>query len=142
MREFHGLDKLCADQQGLLNSHKLARLLMADLAEARLLIYGKDSADNPMRLAVLTLLPETMQYENFDQRLDLVFVGEIMANATPALSYCLQGQEFSVTGRCSTISKVCGVDFYLSRSYTGKIADVVRQPFAISVKALQQELLD
>lgn len=142
MREFHALEKLCANQQEFLNPDRLAQLLMADLAESQLLIYGKDLDDKPIILAILTLLPESMRYDSFDQRLDLIFTGEISTNSSPALTYCLQGREFRITGRCSSIPKVCGVDFYLSRSYTGKIADVVRQPFAISVKVLKQELLD
>lgn len=140
MREFHGLETLCGTQQGLLRTDRLANLLMADLAEARLVIYGKNQTEQPIVLAILAPLSNSMQYDNFDQRLDLVFTGEIIANSSPALTYCLQGQAFSVTGRCSTIPKVCGVDLYLSRSYSGKIGDIARQSFSIAVKTLKQQL--
>lgn len=140
MRELHGLKKLCATQSGLLHDDRLAKLLMADLAEARLVIYGKNQTEQPIVLAVLGLISDSVQYDSFDQRLDLVFVGEIIANLSPALTYCLQGQVFSVTGRCSTIPKVCGVDLYLSRSYSGKIGDIARQSFSIAVKTLKQQL--
>ncbi len=136
MRKFHGLKKLCENHQSLLTKNQLAQLLIEDLQKSQMRIYGKDTEDKPILLAVLPLQFESLQYSSFEQRLDLVFIGEIVADSSLALTYCLQGLEFSVTGRCSTIPKVCGVDLYLSRSFSGKIGDTVRQPFAISLKDL------
>jgi hypothetical protein len=137
MREFHGLEKLCATKDRRVHSVDLAQLLISDLAESQLIIYGRNSSEQQLVLAVLELLAEDVQYDSFDQRLDLVFTGEIISDASPALTYCLQGKLFSVAGRCSSIGKVCGVDLYLSQSYTGNIGDVARQKFSIFLKSLQ-----
>ena len=137
MRKFQGLEKLCLNQEGLLTPKRLAQLLITDLAEAQMLIYGRHIDDKPVLLAILNLLPDSLQYDPFDQRLDLVFAGQIIADSSPALTYCLQGREFSVTGRCSTIPKICGVDLYLSRTFTRTLGDIARQPFAISMKDLK-----
>ncbi len=140
MRQMHGLEKLCQQQSGLMNAKKLAELLLADLCQCRCTIYGCIGDDDKIMLAELDLLPESLEYEMFDQRIDLIVAGPIFRADCVPLTYCLQGEAFSITGRCSMIPRVCGVDLYLQRSYTGVVGDIARQKFAIPVKELLQML--
>jgi hypothetical protein len=72
----------------------------------------------------------------FDQRIDLIVAGPILRNDCVPLIYRLQGEQFAISGRCSMIARVCGVDLYLQRSYTGVIGDIARQKFSIALKPL------
>ncbi|OAI06031.1 hypothetical protein A1353_10105 [Methylomonas methanica] len=140
MRQIHGLEKLVEQQPGRLNAPKLAELLLTDLRECRCSIYGTIGDDDKVLLAELGLLPESLEYEMFDQRIDLIVAGPILRNDCVPLIYRLQGEQFAISGRCSMIARVCGVDLYLQRSYTGVIGDVARQKFSIPLKPLLQNL--
>ncbi len=111
-------------------------MLLSDLRHCRCTIYGCIGDDDQIVLAELDLLPNGLEYEMFDQRIDLVVAGPILRADCVPLTYCLQGDQFSITGRCSMIARVCGVDLYLQRSYTGVVGDIARQKFAIPVKEL------
>lgn len=136
MRRIHGLETLCQHQSGILNAQKLADLLLADLRHCRCTIYGSIGDDDDIVLAELDLLPDSLDYEMFDQRIDLVVAGPVLRNDCVPLTYCLQGVEFSISGRCSMIARVCGVDLYLQQSYTGVVGDIARQKFSIPLKPL------
>lgn len=127
-------------QPGRLNAQRLAELLLTDLCQCRCSIYGTIGDDDKVLLAELELLPESLEYEMFDQRIDFIVAGPIRRNDCVPLIYRLQGELFALSGRCSMIARVCGVDLYLSRSYTGVIGDVARQKFAISLPPLLKML--
>lgn len=140
MKQFHGLDTLCQSHRGWLKPQDLAALLQADLQACHCRIYGCIDDDPEILLATLALLPETLNYDSFDQRLDFIVAGPIVRNDCPPLTYRLQGNDFATTGRCSMIARVCGVDLYLQNSYTAVIGDVARQKFSIAIKPLLQQL--
>lgn len=98
------------------------------------------SEDPEILLATLYLLPDTLNYDSFDQRLDFIVAGPIVRNDCVPLTYRLQGHDFAISGRCSMIARVCGVDLYLQSSYTGVIGEVARQKFSIAIKPLLQQL--
>lgn len=136
MRQFHGLTALRQATTGLLNGRRLADLLLEDLAQCECRIFGCIADDEKILLAILNLLPESLLYDSFDQRLDFIVAGPILRNDCVPLTYRLQGRQFSVAGRCSMIARVCGVDLYLQRSYSGIIGDVARQKFSLDIKSL------
>jgi hypothetical protein len=140
MRQIHGLEKLAEQQPGRLNAQKLAELLLTDLRECRCSIYGTIGDDDRVLLAELDLLPGGIEYEMFDQRIDLIVAGPILRNDCVPLVYRLQGEQFALSGRCSMIARVCGVDLYLQHSYTGVVGDAARQKFSIPLKPLLQML--
>jgi hypothetical protein len=45
-----------------------------------------------------------------------------------------------VTGRCSIIARVCGVDLYMCNNYSEQIGDTVRQRFSLSIPALLKRI--
>jgi hypothetical protein len=110
------------------------------LQHCRCTIYGCIGDDDRIALAELDLLADSLEYEMFDQRIDFIVAGPILRADCVPLTYRLQGEQFAITGRCSMIYPVCGVDLYLQRNYTGMVGDIARQKFAISVKALLQML--
>ncbi len=136
MRQLHGLENLRQQYPGRLNAQALAGLLLTDLASCHCTIYGCIGDDNQVVLAELGLLTDSLAYEMFDQRIDFIVAGPIQRADCVPLTYCLQGQVFSITGRCSMIARVCGVDLYLQRSYTGVVGDIARQKFAIPISPL------
>lgn len=138
MKRFWGLQTLRAAHQGLLKPKDLAELLMDDLQQCQCHIYGCIGDDEHILLSILTLLPQTMLYEMFDQRIDFTVAGPILRNDCVPLTYRLQGGVFAITGRCSMIARVCGVDLYLQKSYTGQIGDIARQKFSLDLKALSR----
>ncbi|MCK5872136.1 MAG: hypothetical protein KAG26_04865 [Methylococcales bacterium] len=139
MRQEQGLADLIQAIQQRLTPSILATLLLEDLRDCRCFIFGKDTDKTPVLLAELPLIPESLNYECFDKRLDFRVAGVIQDNGVP-LTYKVQGQRFSFHGRCSTISHVCGVDLYLNNSYTEKKGDTVQQRFSISTKKLLTRL--
>ena len=133
MRQLHGLKALSKLHSARLTSKVLADLLMRDLQQCRCFIYGRLD-ETPVLLTELVLQTDSLSYEMFDQRIELTVVGEIIRNNCVPLTYRLQGAQFSITGRCSMIPKVCGVDLYLNSSYSGIVGDVVHQKFKIYIK--------
>lgn len=140
MKRFHGLNNLFHLHQGLLHYSDVAAYLLTDLQTCYCEIYGCIDEDAEICLAVLNLIPESLNYDRFDQRLDLIVKGPILRNDCPPLTYRLQGKKFAITGRCSMIPKVCGVDLYLLKSYTAIVNDQARQKFSIAIKPLLQML--
>jgi len=140
MRQEQGLELLTQNQRGQVSAKILSKLLLEDLEQCYCRIFGKNAADEAVLLAELKLLPETLTYEMFDQRIELVVVGDIVNNQYVPLTYQVQGKEYSFHGRCSVIPKVCGVDLYLSKTYTEVLGDRVRQRFFVSVKKLLKSL--
>lgn len=135
MRQEQGLDILTYHQKRNTSAKKLSQLLLTDLKSCYCEIFGKTDGDLPILLAKLDLIPDSLYYEMFDQRIDFTVTG-IISNQSVPLTYKVHGEKYSFHGRCSTILKVCGVDLYLSKSYTEKLGDNARQPFSISVKKL------
>jgi hypothetical protein len=140
MRQLLGLENLHRQQPGLLNAPKLAELLLADLRGCCCTIYGCIGDDDRIVLAELDLIADTLNYEMFDQRIDFAVAGAIQRNDCLPLTYRLQGNQFAMIGRCSMIARVCGVDLYLQRSYTGIVGDIARQKFSIPIKPLLNTL--
>jgi len=139
MRQEQGLQALTQQLRGQVSAKKLSKLVLEDLEQCCCSILGKNADDEPVLLAELILVPESLTYELFDQRIELVVVGDIINNQYVPLTYLVQGKKYSFYGRCSVIPKVCGVDLYLSKTYTEVLGDSVRQRFFISVKKLIKE---
>ena len=136
MKQFHGLDKLKLPHDGALKTNNLAELLSNDLQHCQCQIYGCIGDDDKILLATLDLLPDSLNYDAFDQRIDLIVTGPILRNDCVPLTYRLQGKNFAISGRCSMIARVCGVDLYLQASYTGIVGDIARQKFSVAIKPL------
>jgi hypothetical protein len=136
VKQFYGLGTLCQSHQGWLKPLDLASLLLKDLQNCQCQIFGCIEDNDKVQLATLYLLPDDLRYEMFDQRIDLIVAGPVLRNDCVPLTYRLQGKEFSISGRCSVIAKVCGVDLYLQRSYSCEIGDMARQKFSIDIKSL------
>ncbi|WP_150047360.1 MULTISPECIES: hypothetical protein [Methylomonas] len=135
MKRFHGLQDFAAQTAGPLGYRALADWLLPRLAKAYCDIFGSLN-DTPILLAHLALIPETLDYDAFDQRADFIVGGAILRNDCVPLTYRLAAGEFGISGRCSMIGKVCGVDLYLQRSYTGTVGDIARQKFSVDLKTL------
>ncbi len=139
MKTLHGLFALSELLPERFSEKKLAEVLLQDLEACRLIIYGSEG-EQPVVLAELEVQAEDRVYDPFDKRIDLMLTGKITRDDCPPLTYCLQGKQFSVTGRCSMIPKVCGVDLYLSHSYSGKKGEVIRQKLNIYLADVKQAL--
>lgn len=139
MRQESGLELLIQDQKQLITVKLLSSLLLDDLNDCRCSIYGKNKNEEPVLLAMLEIIAETLSYEMFDQRIDFIVTGEILNDQYVPLTYKVEGEKFGFYGRCSTVPKVCGVDLYLSQSYTERVGDIVRQNFKLSVKQLVKQ---
>jgi len=135
MKRFHGLQNFTDQTAGPLGYRALADWLLSRLAKAYCDIFGS-ADDAPVLLARLDLIPQTLDYDAFDQRIDFVVGGTILRNDCVPLTYRLAAGEFGISGRCSMIGKVCGVDLYLQRSYTGTVGDIARQKFSVDLKPL------
>ena len=136
MRQIFGLEKIVQQYPHRLSAAKLAEMLQEDLQHCHCAIYGSPAQDATVLLAQLSVLPDSINYDSYDQRLDLIVAGAIRRADCPPLTYILQGRLLSVSGRCSMIAKVCGVDLYLQRSYSGVVGDITRQKFAFDIKQL------
>ncbi|WP_347988378.1 hypothetical protein [Methylomonas sp. AM2-LC] len=136
MRQIHGLENIRLQHPERLTEAKLAEILLDDLHDCRCFIFGCCGENDKIVLAELYLLPDTLQYEMFDKRIDFIVSGPILRADTVPLTYALQAKKMSLTGRCSMLAKVCGVDLYLQASYTGVVGDIARQKFSLDVKAL------
>jgi hypothetical protein len=138
MRQNRGLEVLTKEHAGRLTVAALSDLLQHDLKNCECLIFGQTEEEEPVLLAILHIIPDSLYYESFDQRIDFTVVGDIISDQYVPLTYRVQGEYYYFYGRCSTIPKVCGVDLYLSQSYTEKAGDRVQQRFSIFVKKLMK----
>ena len=91
-------------------------------------------------LAELPLQEDSLQYEPFDQRIDMVFEGAIVRDDCVPLTYRLKGESLSIGGRCSLLPQVCGVDWYLGSGYSGKAGDAARLKYHIKLKDVLREI--
>ncbi len=132
MREIQGVVELVNDNCQRLSYQILAEQLLEDMQNSHFFVYGKQQ-DVPVVLADLSLAEDSLVYDAWDKRLDLMFSGVIQRDDCAPLTYRVQGQCLTVSGRCSVIPKVCGVDLYLSHSYSGRKGDRVYQKFAIKL---------
>lgn len=140
MRQEKGLEALSKDHIGKVTVATLSKLLLDDLKDCKCSIFGVTKNEKPVLLTTLELMTESLYYDKFDQRIDFTVAGEILENRDVPLTYKVQGNKYYFYGRCSTIARVCGVDLYLSPSYTEKIGDIARQRFSISVKKILKTL--
>jgi hypothetical protein len=136
MRQYQGLQAFSQQQTKRFTAPALAAWLAEDLQSCHCLIAGKNQQDERIILAQLPLQADSWLYHRIEQRIDFIVEGHIIRNDYLPLIYHLQGQKFSVSGRCSMIGKVCGVDLYLSASYTGEVGDFVQQRFSLPLKQL------
>lgn len=140
MRQEYGLKELRHGFSGNLTTKTLSGLLLEDLKDCHCLIMGSTVDDEIVVLARLSMLSDTLDYDMFDQRIEFVVSGPILIEQFPALTYRVEGCHYGFFGRCSTIPMVCGVDLYLSQSYTGIAGDIVRQKFTVSVAKLIKQI--
>ncbi len=139
MKIFHGIASMNPTGDGRLNERSMAELLMNELLHGRCSIYG-ERAGEPVLLAVLHVQPDWLSYERFDQRIDLILAGDILRDDCPPLTYRLEGEHFAVSGRCSMLPQVCGVDWYLGTGYGGRAGAPARLKFKIAVKEVLREV--
>lgn len=139
MKQLQGLDALMPGCDMRPGKSELANRLMEDLSFCRCCIYGQQG-DREAVLAELSLADDSLYYDRFDQRIDMVLVGSIINDACAPLTYRLQGEFFVVSGRCSLLPQVCGVDWYLGGAYRGKMGDFVRLKFSISMREVRKRL--
>lgn len=135
MRHYHGLEILLEQLPGRPTAKRLAEALLADLQTCRCAIYGCIGDDDRILLAEPALVADSLAYEPFDQRIDLMVAGPILRADCVPLTFRLAGRQFAITGRCSALPHVCGRDLYLS-AYSGRVGDMARQRFAIPLKPL------
>ena len=140
MRQQQGLEALTEGQRGQVSAKVLSKLLLDDLEQCCCKIFGKTASEEPVLLAELEIVSDSLFYEMFDQRIEFVVVGNIINDQYVPLTYQVAGKQYSFHGRCSGIPKVCGVDLYLSKTYTEKKGGSVRQRFFVSVKQLLKML--
>jgi len=140
MRQEYGLKELLQGCSGNLTEKVLSSLLLEDLKNCRCLIMGGSVDDETIILAKLSILSDTLNYDMFDQRIEFVMAGPILIEQFPALTYRVEGSHYGFSGRCSTIPQVCGVDLYLSQTYTGKAGDIVRQKFTVPVAKIIKKI--
>ena len=140
MKKLHGIDVLFKPCQQALTDRCITDALLKDLAHCRLYIYG-DCNGEDIILAELVLQEESLQYEPFDKRIDLTVAGVIKRADGVPLTYRLQGDVFSISGRCSVIPKVCGVDFYIGQSYPGDVGERVQIKFKIKLADVKKQLM-
>ncbi len=140
MRQEQGLNTLKKGHTGRITTTILSELLLIDLENCLCSIFGKTKEEIPVLLAELKIVPQSLYYEMFDQRIDFEVSGKIINHQYVPLTYVVQSDKYSFNGRCSTIPKVCGVDLYLSKSYTELTRDMVQQKFSLSVKKLVKTL--
>jgi len=140
MRQDQGLDVLVQQHIGVLSAKTLSALLLDDLEACCCKIFGKTADEEPVLLAELKIIADSLYYDMFDQRIDFTVIGDIVNIQYVPLTYKVQGDKYFFYGRCSTILRVCGVDLYLNNSYTENLGDTVRQSFSISVKKLLKGL--
>ncbi len=140
MRKEQGLKQLVENYTGNITIDILARLLMEDLKSAECFIFGQTKEDKIILLTELNIIPDSLFYEQFDKRIEFTVAGEILNGQYVPLTYLVRGDKFKFSGRCSIIPRVCGVDLYLSSSYTGSAGDIVRQNFSVTIKKLIKTL--
>ena len=116
MRQEQGLAALVRGYTGQLTVTVLSELLLEDLKSCYCLISGKSDNEPPVLLAELKIIPDSLYYDMFDQRIDFTVAKEILNEQFSPLIYTVQGELFSFHGRCSILPQVCGVDLYLSAS--------------------------
>lgn len=136
MKSLSGVKQLHLAVPGQLSALKLAEVLLADLASCHCRIFGCSGEDDQVLLAELPLVPDSLSYDRFDQRVDLRVAGPILRADCVPLTYRLQGRHFGMAGRCSMLPKVCGVDLFLPDSYTGRVGDMTSIKFAVPVRPL------
>ena len=120
---------------------RLAEILLSDLSHCCCYVYSNgEDEEKHVVLAAMALLPETLVYDHFDQRIDFAVSGPILRADHPPLTYHLQAENLAISGRCSVLPKVCGVDLYLQHSYSCVVGAIARQKFTIPVKPLLKML--
>ncbi|WP_031432801.1 hypothetical protein [Methylomarinum vadi] len=141
MKQLHGLESLRQNSRERLGHPILAEQLLRDLRHCRCLLYGQREGASVL-LAELDGQDDSLYYERFDQRIDLTLTGEIVRDDCVPLTYRLQGEHLVVTGRCSMLPKVCGVDWYIGAGYSGKAGERARLKFKIDVKEVLKKVLE
>lgn len=132
MKVISGIDSLRLRHDGRLTRAALAGMLLKDLNACQCMLYGQQE-DQAVVLARLALRPGSLIHERFDARIDLLLEGEILRDDCVPLTYRFQGEHLTITGRCSMIPKVCGVDWYLGTGYSGRKGDTALLKFKIVV---------
>ena len=140
MKQYHGLEHWLVQHNAHSERMSLATWLLDDLQTCHCDIYSHQGEDDQILLARLSVLQSSLEYEAFDQRIDFVVMGPILRNDCVPLTYRLQGKVFAISGRCSILGKICGVDLYLQSTYSNQVGDIARHKFAIPIKSLLQTL--
>jgi len=138
MRQLTGLERLLENHTGFIKPEQVAQYMQAQFKESHLLVYAEPLGEQKTLLADLAIINDQMDYDLYQQRLELVFIGTVIDEKIP-LTYTIHGQDLSYLGRCSVIPKVCGVDLYFA-NYVQSKGQEIRQKIIIPIKDLVKQL--
>jgi len=138
MRQLIGLERFLINHTGFIKPEQVAQYMQTQFKESHLLVYAEPLGEQKTLLADLTIINDQMNYDLYQQRLELVFIGTVIDEKIP-LTYTIHGQDLSYLGRCSVIPKVCGVDLYFA-NYVQSKGQKIRQKIIIPIKDLVKQL--
>ena len=138
MRQLTGLGDFFIHHSGGIKAEQVAEFIQKQFNGSDLVVYAEPLSEQKTVLAILAFNPEMSAYDAYAQRLEMIFMGEVTNESIP-LSYTIHGLDLSFYGRCSVLSKVCGVDLYFS-NYKRSQGAAVRQKITLSIKELVKEL--
>ncbi len=138
MRQLTGLEHFFTHHSGTIKAEPVAEFMQKQFNGSHLVVYAEPLSEQKTVIATLALNSEMNAYDAYAQRLEMIFMGEVTNESIP-LTYTINGLDLSFYGRCSVLSKVCGVDLYFS-NYKRVEGSVARQKITISIKELVKEL--
>ncbi len=139
MRQLQGLKALKQLVDEKAAGKAAVEWLLHELEHCHCNIFGELESE-PVLLAKLGVQAGSLQYEMFDRRIDFVLSGNILRGDCVPLTYRLNGIQFAISGRCSSIPQVCGVDWYLGNAYSGKVGDIAQLKFNIPLYEVLQAI--
>lgn len=138
MRQLTGLESFFTQHQGSVTAEQVAQFMQEQFNHCQLVVYAEPLSEQKTVLARLDINKEMISYDAYAQRLEFVFIGTVDSEEIP-LTYTINGAMLNYFGRCSVLSKVCGVDLYFS-NYKRIAGSSVRQKITISIRDLVRQL--
>jgi len=138
MRQLTGLESFFINHSGSIKAEQVARFIQEQFSSCQLVVYAEPLSEQKTVLAELDIDAEMTNYDSYAQRLELIFSGTVNDEKIP-LTYTINGLDLAYFGRCSVLSKVCGVDLYFS-NYQRIKGSSARQKITISIKELVKQL--
>lgn len=138
MRQLTGLESFFIKNSGSIKAEQVAQFMQEQFRNSQLTVYAEPLSEQQTVLAKLDISKDMITYDAYAQRLEFVFIGTVKNEKIP-LTYTIKGLDLSYIGRCSVLSKVCGVDLYFS-NYQRIQNSAVRQKIIVSIKELVKQL--